>query len=71
MPADALEVAESLMRGRNPARFQVKTAVLTLLGVKQFYIAVDEEQWKLDTLCDLYEVLPLTQAIVFVNGHKK
>lgn len=31
-------------------------------GIKQFYIAVEREDWKLDTLCDLYETLTITQV---------
>jgi translation initiation factor 4A len=42
-----------------------------LEGIKQFYIAVDREDWKLDTLCDLYETLTITQAVIFVNTRKK
>ena len=34
------------------------------IDVKQFYIGVEE---KLDTLCDLYETLTITHAVVFCN----
>merc|ERR1711865_810023 len=44
---------------------------LTLEGIKQFYIAVEQEEWKLDTLCDLYETLTITQAIIYVNTRRK
>ena len=44
---------------------------LTLEGIKQFYIAVEREEWKLDTLCDLYETLTITQAIIYVNTRRK
>merc|ERR1712137_604866 len=30
---------------------------ITLEGIKQFFIYIEEEDWKLDTLCDLYETL--------------
>ncbi len=29
----------------------------------QFYIAVEREDWKLETLCDLYETLTITQVM--------
>lgn len=31
-------------------------------GIKQFYINVEREEWKFDTLCDLYETLTITQV---------
>uniref|UniRef100_A0A8C5VMR9 RNA helicase n=1 Tax=Microcebus murinus TaxID=30608 RepID=A0A8C5VMR9_MICMU len=40
---------------------------LILEGIKQFYVNVEREEWKLDTLCDLYEPLTITQAVIFLN----
>merc|ERR1712205_233516 len=55
----------------NPVRILVKKDELTLEGIKQFYIAVEREDWKLETLCDLYETLTITQAIIYVNTRRK
>ena len=44
---------------------------MTLEGIKQFYIAVEKEEWKLDTLCDLYETVTITQAVIFCNTRRK
>merc|ERR1712187_550860 len=30
-----------------------------------------KEEWKLDTLCDLYETLTITQAIIYCNTRRK
>merc|ERR1711967_90819 len=49
----------------------VKKDELTLEGIKQFYIAVEREEWKLETLCDLYETLTITQAIIYCNTRRK
>jgi translation initiation factor 4A len=49
----------------------VKKEELTLDGIKQFYVAVEKEDWKLDTLCDLYETLTITQAIIYCNTRRK
>ena len=46
-------------------------AELTLEGIKQFYIAVEKEEWKLDTLSDLYETVTITQAVIFCNTRRK
>ncbi|KAL7489539.1 hypothetical protein ACHAW6_015212 [Cyclotella cf. meneghiniana] len=69
MPLDVLEVTQRFMR--DPVRILVKKDELTLEGIKQFYIAVDREEWKLDTLCDLYETLTITQAIIYCNTRRK
>ncbi|KAL0946437.1 hypothetical protein HGRIS_012660 [Hohenbuehelia grisea] len=69
MPADVLEVTKKFMR--DPVRILVKRDELTLEGIKQFYIAVEKEDWKLDTLCDLYETVTITQAVIFCNTRRK
>ena len=69
MPLEVLEVTTKFMR--EPIRILVKKDELTLEGIKQFYIAVDKEEWKLDTLCDLYETLTITQAIIYCNTRRK
>merc|ERR1711959_760478 len=34
-------------------------------------ILVKKEEWKIDTLCDLYETLTITQAIIYCNTRRK
>jgi len=65
MPPQVLEMANKFMR--DPVRILVKKEALTLDGIKQFYVAVGQEENKLETICDLYENLTITQAIIFVN----
>lgn len=69
MPTDVLEVTTKFMR--DPVRILVKKDELTLEGIKQFYIAVEKEDWKLDTLSDLYETVTITQAVIFCNTRRK
>jgi len=69
MPLEVMEVTKRFMR--EPVRILVKRDELTLEGIKQFYIAVDREDWKLDTLCDLYETVTITQAIIYCNTRRK
>merc|ERR1712142_824028 len=38
---------------------------------KQFYINVEKEEWKLETLTDLYETMTITQAVIFLNTRRK
>jgi translation initiation factor 4A len=69
MPAEVMEVTTKFMR--DPIRILVKKDELTLEGIKQFYIAVEKEEWKLDTLSDLYETVTITQAVIFCNTRRK
>jgi translation initiation factor 4A len=70
MPQEALDITAKFMR--DPIRILVKKEAVTLEGIKQFFINVEQENWKLDTLCDLYESeLTITQAIIFVNTIRK
>jgi len=69
MPIEVLEVSKRFMR--DPVRILVKKEMVTLEGIRQFYVAVEQENWKLDTLCDLYETLSITQAIIYCNTRRK
>lgn len=69
MPAEVLEVTKRFMR--DPVRILVKKEELTLEGIRQFYVFVEKEDWKLDTLCDLYETVSITQAVIFCNTRRK
>uniref|UniRef100_A0AAR2IJV0 RNA helicase n=1 Tax=Pygocentrus nattereri TaxID=42514 RepID=A0AAR2IJV0_PYGNA len=69
MPQEVLDVTSKFMR--EPVRILVKKEELTLEGIRQFYINVEKEEWKLDTLCDLYETLTITQAVIFINTRRK
>lgn len=52
MPPDILDITKQFMR--DPATILVKNEELTLDGIKQFYIAIDKEEWKNATLMELY-----------------
>ena len=68
MPAEVFEVAGKFMR--QPREILVKTEEIALAGIKQFYVNVEREEWKLDTLCDLYETLDVTKAVIFANSRR-
>jgi len=69
MPPEALEITHNFMN--NPLRILVKQEEVTLEGIRQFYINCEREEWKLDTLCDLYDTLNIAQAVIFCNTRKK
>jgi len=69
MPAEALEITQRFMN--EPSKILVKRDELTLEGIRQFYVNVEREDWKLDTLVDLYDTLNITQAVIFCNTRRK
>jgi len=69
MPPEILDMSKKFMR--DPVRILVKKDELTLEGIQQFYVAIDKEDWKLDTLCDLYETMTITQSIIYCNTRRK
>ena len=69
LPQDVLEMTSKFMT--DPVRILVKRDELTLEGIKQFFVAVEKEEWKFDTLCDLYDTLTITQAVIFCNTRRK
>ena len=52
----------------NPKHIVVNRDELTLEGIRQFHVAVDKEEWKLDTYCDFVECLTINQSIVYCNA---
>jgi len=69
MPNEILQLTERFMR--NPVRILVKKEELTLDGIRQYYVAVEKEEYKLATLCDLYDSVTITQAIIYCNTRRK
>ena len=69
IPEDVLDITQKFMR--DPVQILVKQDALTLEGISQFYVNIDREEWKLDTLLDLYDVLTISQCVVFLNTRRK
>jgi len=68
LPPDVLQLSEKFLR--DPTEILVKKETLTLEGIKQFYIAVEEE-FKLETLVDLYDSVSIAQSVIFCNTRRK
>lgn len=69
LPPEVLDITTKFMS--DPVKVLVKRDELTLEGIKQFFVAVEKEDWKFDTLCDLYDTLTITQAVIFCNTKRK
>ena len=69
MIPEVVEVARSLLR--NPTQILLPAEEVTLEGIKQYYVHIPREEMKLDTLCDLYEHLNISQAIIYCSTRQK
>jgi translation initiation factor 4A len=68
LPDNVLALTDKLMR--DPTRILVDAQSLTLEGIKQFYVAV-EEDYKFLTLTDLYECISISQSVIFAKSRDK
>lgn len=69
MPANVLEIAENYLS--NPVRILLPPDEVTLEGIKQYYVQLDREDWKLPVLLDLYQQITVNQALIYVNKRQK
>ncbi len=56
---------------RNPIKILVKAEQLTLEGIEQYYVALDDEDSKYEALKDLYQLYSVSQCIIFCNSVKR
>lgn len=56
---------------RNPIKISVKKEMLTLEGIKQYYIAVDDDRQKYATLKNLFSFLSVSQSIIYCNSVRR
>ena len=45
--------------------------MLTLQGIAQYYIKIENDEQKYDTLKDLFSSLSISQAIIYCNSTKR
>ena len=69
MPPDILEIITTFMS--KPIKILVKKEQLTLDGIQQFFVSLDSEQNKYDTLCDLYSTFSIAQSMIYCSSKKK
>ncbi len=55
---------------RDPIKILVKNDELTLEGIRQYYINLEQNEFKFDTLCDLYSGFSVSQSIIYCNSKK-
>lgn len=69
LPESIRPLIDKIMR--NPVEISVKTEMLTLDGIAQYYIAVDDDRQKYATLKHLFSVAKLSCCIIYCNSVKR
>ena len=69
MPNELYKLTDKFMI--NPVKILVKNEQLTLEGIRQYYVALDNDELKYDTLKDIYSSLSVSQSIIYCNSVKR
>ena len=69
MPSDLQELTSKFLR--NPIKILVKAEQLTLQGIAQYYINLEDDVQKYETLKDLFSTLTVSQAIIYCNSTRR
>jgi len=69
MPPELNVLTKKFMR--NPVEIYVKAEQLTLEGINQYYVALDNDNQKYDTLKDIYGNISISQSIIYCNSIKR
>ena len=55
----------------DPIKILVKTESVTLEGIQQYYVAIENDVQKYETLKDLFQVISVSQCIIYCNSIKR
>jgi translation initiation factor 4A len=69
MPNELQSLTDKFMR--NPVRILVKSEMLTLEGIKQYYVALNDDSQKYATLKDIFNIISMSQCIIYCNSIKR
>lgn len=69
LPTHIYSITSKFMR--NPVKISVTPDKLTLEGIKQYYIAINDDRDKYDNLKKLYSFITLSQCIIYSNSVKR
>ena len=69
MPDDLQELTQKFMR--KPIKILVKAEQLTLQGIAQYYINLEDDVQKYECLKDLFQSLTISQAIIYCNSTRR
>jgi len=69
MPKEVVDVANEILQ--KPVQILIPPEEVTLEGIKQYYVDVENDEWKYDALADIYGNLTINQAIIYCNKRQR
>ena len=69
MPTDLQELTDKFLR--NPVKILVKAEQLTLQGIAQYFINLEDDLQKYECIKDLFSSLTVSQAIIYCNSTRR
>jgi translation initiation factor 4A len=69
LPNNIFQITNKFMR--DPVKIIVKAERLTLEGIKQYFVAVEDDRQKYLTLKDIYQYCSMSQCIIYANSIKR
>jgi len=69
MPPTLYQLTEKFMR--NPVKIIVKAEQLTLEGIKQYFVNLEDDNMKYETLKDLFSTFSVAQCIIYCNSVRR
>jgi translation initiation factor 4A len=69
LPTEIQNLTEKFLR--EPLKILVKTEQVTLEGIRQFYVAIENDNQKYDTLKDIFGQISVSQCIIYCNSIKR
>lgn len=69
LPPEILKLTEKFMN--DPYKIIVKREELSVVGIKQYFVALNDDRSKYDALKSMFSVISVSQCIIYCNSVKK
>lgn len=69
IPPDVKALSDKIMR--DPINILVNADMLTLEGIQQYYVAIEDDHIKYQVIKDLFQSVSMTQCVIYCNSIKR
>jgi len=69
LPQEVQDLTQKFLR--DPVRLLVKQEMLTLEGIRQYFVGLETDDLKFETLKDLFETISMSQSIIYCNTKRR
>jgi superfamily II DNA/RNA helicase len=68
-PPEIVKFTDGILQ--DPVRILIEQKQVPLEGIKQYYVPLEQDEWKFEVLCDIYAQLHINQAMIFCNKQSR